>query len=223
MGSLTPHLVVTDADAAAKWYVAALGAVEEGRIPVPGGRLMQVALRFGDTTMMIADEFPEMGILGPLSLGSPVASISSPTMSTRRGSVPSPSAPPRRANPPTCSGATASLRLSTPSAIAESRPAHPRRTARRNRPRGGVEGVWRIDDEWLVRAFPAAAISPRYEVAYAGQGHSQNWAVVPGHAIARQLLPLALNDHEAPAILRRLSRLMTDCHFCHEWLVAVMT
>jgi uncharacterized glyoxalase superfamily protein PhnB len=73
MGTLTPHLVVAGAAAAAKWYVDALGAVEEGRIPVPGGRLMQVALRFGDTTMMIADEFPEMGVLGPKSLGSPVA------------------------------------------------------------------------------------------------------------------------------------------------------
>ena len=73
MGTLTPHLVVAGAAAAAEWYVAALGAVEEGRIPVPGGRLMQVALRFGDTTMMIADEFPEMGVVGPKSLGSPVA------------------------------------------------------------------------------------------------------------------------------------------------------
>lgn len=36
MGTLTPHLVV--AGAAADWYVAALGAVEEGRIPVPGGK-----------------------------------------------------------------------------------------------------------------------------------------------------------------------------------------
>jgi len=46
-----------------------LGAEEHGRIEVPGGKLMQVELRFGDTTVMLADEFPEMGVLSPLSIG----------------------------------------------------------------------------------------------------------------------------------------------------------
>jgi len=46
-----------------------LGAEEHGRIEVPGGKLMQVELRFGDTTVMLADEFPEMGALSPLSIG----------------------------------------------------------------------------------------------------------------------------------------------------------
>jgi PhnB protein len=36
---------------------------------VPGGKFMQIELRFGDSTVMIADEFPEMGVLSPLSLG----------------------------------------------------------------------------------------------------------------------------------------------------------
>jgi PhnB protein len=59
--TITPHLVVRDAAAASKWYQRALGAEERGRIPVPGDRFMQIELRFGDSTVMIADEFPELG------------------------------------------------------------------------------------------------------------------------------------------------------------------
>jgi PhnB protein len=67
--SLTPHLVVRDAGQAAEWYGRALGAVERSRIPLPGGRLMSVELAFGDAPVMIADEFPDAGILSPLSIG----------------------------------------------------------------------------------------------------------------------------------------------------------
>ena len=67
--TITPHLVVRDADAAARWYAKALGAEERGRIPVPDGRFMQIELVFGNSTVMIADEFPELGIVSPLALG----------------------------------------------------------------------------------------------------------------------------------------------------------
>jgi PhnB protein len=66
---ITPHIVVRDADRAAAWYARALGAEERGRIPVPGGRFMQIELAFGDSTVMIADEFPEWGVLSPLAVG----------------------------------------------------------------------------------------------------------------------------------------------------------
>jgi PhnB protein len=66
---ITPHIVVRDADRAAAWYAQALAAEERGRIPVPGGRFMQIELVFGDSTVMIADEFPEWGVLSPLALG----------------------------------------------------------------------------------------------------------------------------------------------------------
>jgi PhnB protein len=49
--------------------VEALGAEERGRIPVPGGKFMQIELRFGESTVMIADEFPDWGVLSPLALG----------------------------------------------------------------------------------------------------------------------------------------------------------
>ena len=69
MSSITPHLVVRDAARAAEWYCDALGAEERGRIEVPGGKLMQVELRLGDSTVMLADEFPELDVLSPLAIG----------------------------------------------------------------------------------------------------------------------------------------------------------
>jgi PhnB protein len=69
MHTITPHIVVGDATAAADWYNQILGAEERNRIEVPGGKLMQVELRFGDSAVMLADEFPEAGVLSPLSIG----------------------------------------------------------------------------------------------------------------------------------------------------------
>ena len=67
--SVTPHLVVRDPAAASDWYQRALGAVEHSRVPLPGGKVLTVELRFGDSTVMIADEFPDFGILSPLAIG----------------------------------------------------------------------------------------------------------------------------------------------------------
>jgi PhnB protein len=69
MATITPHIVVRDAGSAADWYARALGAETGRRIQVPDGRYMQIELRFGDSRVMIADEFPEMGALSPLSVG----------------------------------------------------------------------------------------------------------------------------------------------------------
>jgi PhnB protein len=66
---VTPHIVVRDAARAAEWYGKAFGAEERDRIPVPGGKLMSVELRLGDSAVMLADEFPEMGVVSPLSIG----------------------------------------------------------------------------------------------------------------------------------------------------------
>jgi PhnB protein len=72
--TITLHMVVRDAGKAADWYKQFLDAVENGRVPLPGGKFMQIELQFGDTTVMLADEVPEMGVLSPLAAGySPVA------------------------------------------------------------------------------------------------------------------------------------------------------
>jgi PhnB protein len=69
MHTITPHIVVSDATAATDWYEQVLGAEERSRIQLPGGKLMQVELWFGDSAVMLADEFPELGVLSPLSVG----------------------------------------------------------------------------------------------------------------------------------------------------------
>ena len=66
---VTPHIVVPDADRAADWYVQAFGAEEQSRVPLPGGRVMTVELRLGDTPMHVASEFPDAGIVSPLTIG----------------------------------------------------------------------------------------------------------------------------------------------------------
>ena len=69
MATITPHIVVRDAAKAVDWYTDVLGAEERLRIAVPDGRLMSVELRFDDSAVMLADEFPEMGIVSPQTLG----------------------------------------------------------------------------------------------------------------------------------------------------------
>ena len=66
---ITPHVVVRGAAAAAEWYARALGARERGRVEVPGGKLLQLELEFGDSLFVLADEFRELGVLSPLSIG----------------------------------------------------------------------------------------------------------------------------------------------------------
>ena len=70
---ITAHIVANGADAAATFYTRAFGAEEIERIPTPDGRLMSVQLRIGDSVLHVSDEFPEMGVVAPPTLGgSPV-------------------------------------------------------------------------------------------------------------------------------------------------------
>jgi uncharacterized glyoxalase superfamily protein PhnB len=66
---ISPHIVVRGADAAAGFYREALGAEELDRIPTPDGRVMSIRLRIGGAMVHVADEFPEMGVLAPPSIG----------------------------------------------------------------------------------------------------------------------------------------------------------
>jgi PhnB protein len=66
---ITPHIVVQGADVAAAFYRDAFGAEEVERIPTPDGRLMSLQLRLGGALLHLADEFPEMDVLAPPSIG----------------------------------------------------------------------------------------------------------------------------------------------------------
>ncbi|MGI8449108.1 MAG: VOC family protein [Streptosporangiaceae bacterium] len=67
--SITPHIVVQGAERAVAFYRDAFGAEELDRIPTPDGRLMSVQLRIDGGLLHLADEFPEMGVLAPPSIG----------------------------------------------------------------------------------------------------------------------------------------------------------
>jgi uncharacterized glyoxalase superfamily protein PhnB len=59
--TITPHLNVNGAAAYSEFLERALGAVEVSRSPGPGGKLMHVQMRIGDSNLMFADHFPEFG------------------------------------------------------------------------------------------------------------------------------------------------------------------
>ena len=69
MHTITPHLVCKGAAAAIEFYKEAFGAVEMMRLPGPDGRLMHAMLRIGDSALMLVDEFPEMQVRAPHSIG----------------------------------------------------------------------------------------------------------------------------------------------------------
>jgi len=73
MTAITPHLVCRGAADAIAYYVKAFGAVEQGRMPGPDGKLMHAMIRIGDASLMLVDEYPEQGCVSPQALkGSPV-------------------------------------------------------------------------------------------------------------------------------------------------------
>ena len=67
--SISAHIVVQDAGRAATSYREAFGAEELERIPTPDGRIMSLQLRVAGSVLHVADEFPEMGVLAPPSIG----------------------------------------------------------------------------------------------------------------------------------------------------------
>jgi PhnB protein len=69
MHTLNPHIVCADCAAAMEFYKAAFGATEEMRMPGPEGKMMHAAMRFGDSMLMLMDEFPEWGAKGPKLIG----------------------------------------------------------------------------------------------------------------------------------------------------------
>lgn len=73
MHTVTPHLICAGAAEAIEFYKKAFNAVKLGRMAGPQGKLLHGAIRIGDSTVMLVDEFPDWGSFGPKSLkGSPV-------------------------------------------------------------------------------------------------------------------------------------------------------
>jgi uncharacterized glyoxalase superfamily protein PhnB len=64
-----PYLRVKDAPKAIAFYKAAFGVKEKFRLTEPSGRVGHAELDFPGTTIMVSEEYPESGIVGPATLG----------------------------------------------------------------------------------------------------------------------------------------------------------
>ena len=73
--TVTPYLIVNGAAKAIEFYAAAFGATELFRLPGPDGKLGHAEIKIGDSPVMLADEFPDMGAKGPQSYGGSPVSI----------------------------------------------------------------------------------------------------------------------------------------------------
>jgi len=70
----TPYLIINDAASAIDFYTRAFGAKESMRFE-HGGKIGHAEIRIGDSAIMLADEFPEMGARSPQSFGGSPVSI----------------------------------------------------------------------------------------------------------------------------------------------------
>jgi PhnB protein len=73
MQPLSPHLVCDGAAAAIEFYKRAFDAREMVRLPGPDGKLMHACVSINGASVMLCDEYPDMGNVAPTSLkGTPV-------------------------------------------------------------------------------------------------------------------------------------------------------
>jgi PhnB protein len=70
--SVTPYLIIEGAAAALDYYQKAFGAIERFRM-AHGDKIGHAEIKIGDSLVMLADQYPEMGFVSPKTLGgSPV-------------------------------------------------------------------------------------------------------------------------------------------------------
>src|SRR4051812_7678057 len=75
MTNVTGYLCLEGASDALAYYQQAFGAKEQYRLEMPDGRLGHAEMTIGDTLIMLSDEWPEGGILGPKSRGGSTSSF----------------------------------------------------------------------------------------------------------------------------------------------------
>ena len=72
---VTPYLIIKGAAAAIDFYKDVFGASEIMRMPQPDGRIGHAEMKLGDSFIMLADEYPEMDIVSPATLGNSTVGI----------------------------------------------------------------------------------------------------------------------------------------------------
>jgi PhnB protein len=70
-----PYLIVDGGGAAIDFYTSVLGAKERMRMGGPDDRVGHAELEIGNSVVMLADEHPEIGALGPRSVGGTPVSL----------------------------------------------------------------------------------------------------------------------------------------------------
>lgn len=71
----TPYLIAKDAARAIEFYKKAFGAEELFRMPMDDGRVGHAEIQIGNSRFMLADEFPNMDAVSPVTLGGTPISI----------------------------------------------------------------------------------------------------------------------------------------------------
>lgn len=66
---VTPYLAVNGASDAIDFYRTVFGAEERMRIAEPSGRIGHAELVIGDCVVMLSDEYPEIGVVSPPTVG----------------------------------------------------------------------------------------------------------------------------------------------------------
>lgn len=70
-----PYLRVSSTAEAISFYARAFGAEEVFRLVEPSGRVGHAEVKLGGVTVMLSDEYPEYGIVGPKTLGGATCSL----------------------------------------------------------------------------------------------------------------------------------------------------
>jgi uncharacterized glyoxalase superfamily protein PhnB len=73
--TLSPYLAVSDGRRAVEWYVQVFGGVLGETVEMPDGRLGHAEIRIGNATLMLADEFPEIGHASPETRGGTTVTV----------------------------------------------------------------------------------------------------------------------------------------------------
>jgi PhnB protein len=72
---VSAYLHIDGASAAIAFYEKVLGAKERMRMGGPDDKVAHAELQVGDSVIMLADEFPDMNVLGPRSIGGTPVSL----------------------------------------------------------------------------------------------------------------------------------------------------
>jgi len=72
--TITAYITVDDAAKALEFYPKAFGATEIFRLPM-GDKIGHAEIKIGDSHIMVADEMPDMNILGPTARGGPTSAL----------------------------------------------------------------------------------------------------------------------------------------------------